>query len=505
MKILSVEQIREADAYTIKHEPIKSIELMERAANTCVEHIKHQYPKGQSFSVFCGKGNNGGDGLAIARLLHKGGYKVEVFELNHTQKASDDYNSNKRLLKALPISITEVSLVSDIGEIEPKTVIIDAILGSGLTRPLEGLLASVVNAINHTTNKVIAIDIPTGLFGEDNSKNNFSRVIRAKETLTFQFPKLSFLFPDSGVFVGDFQVLDIGIHPKYISQTKTKYSFTERGNIINLLKKRDKFSHKGTYGHALLVAGSYGKMGAAVLSAEAVLRAGAGLLTVHIPSCGYSIMQTALPEAMVEVDDTEKEITAIIFNKDFDVIGIGPGIGANDTTVKAFEDLLKQAKNPMVIDADALNILAQHQELLKLVPKNSILTPHPKEFERLVGKASKGFEQLDLQLAFAKKHNVYLILKGTYTAVATPNELVYFNSTGTAGMATAGSGDVLTGILTGLLAQRYTSQEAAILGVYLHGLAGELALDTMGEEAMIASDIIGNIGNAFLEIKKATE
>ncbi len=505
MKILSVEQIREADAYTIKKEPIKSVELMERAAIACVEHIMDSYPKGQLFSIFCGKGNNGGDGLAIARLLHQRGYKVEVFELNHSADSSDDYNSNKSLLKALPVSITEVNLVSDIGEIEPYTIIIDAILGSGITRPLDGLLASVVNAINHTANKVIAIDIPTGLFGEDNSRNNFSRIIKANETLTFQFPKLSFLFPDSGTYVGDFTVLDIGIHPTFINEVKTNYSFTKRSDVSRLLKSRDKFSHKGTYGHALLVAGSYGKIGAAVLSAEAVIRSGAGLLTTHIPSCGYQIMQTALPEAMVEVDTAEKEITSITLNKEYDAIGIGPGIGGDGTTVKAFEKLLKLTKRPMVIDADALNILASHQDLLKLVPENSILTPHPKEFERLIGKKSKGYEQLELQLAFAKKHKVYVVLKGTYTCISTPDGKVYFNSTGTSGMATGGSGDVLTGVITGLLSQRYTPLEAAITGVYIHGLAGELAAENIGDEAMIASDITGNLGNAFSEIKKATE
>lgn len=504
MKILSVEQIREADAYTIKNEPVSSVQLMERAASACVDYISGKYSKAQSFVIFCGKGNNGGDGLAIARQLHSNGYKVELFELNHTDKASNDYLLNKTLINELSIPITKVDLVSDVGLINPDSVIIDAILGSGLSRTLDGLLAAVVNTINHTTNTVISIDIPTGLFSEGNTKNSFSRVVKANETLTFQFPKLSFLFPESGSYVGEFKVLNIGIHKSFIEKANTDCFLTEQINISNILKKRERFSHKGTYGHALLVAGSYGKMGAAILAAKAVLRSGAGLLTVHIPKIGYDIVQTSLPEAMVEVDESKKHISSLDITKVYDSIGVGPGLGKEVSTINTFEELLKSTQKPMVIDADALNILSENHDLLKQVPKNSILTPHPKEFERLIGEPSIGLAQMNLQKEFSNKYGVYVLLKGAYTRISTPAGLVYFNSSGTTGLATAGSGDVLTGIITGLLAQKYSSFEAAVIGAYIHGLAGELAAKKMSDEAMMASDIIASIGSSFLELKKAT-
>lgn len=504
MKILTSQQIREADAYTIKHEPISSIDLMERASKACAGWFLEKLGRDRKYIIYCGMGNNGGDGLAIARMLANEGIVVTVNLVRHSEKQSEEHVINlKRLQEQGKVSIAEINSANDLQKINTSAVVIDAMLGSGLSKPVEGLIGDVVYHINSSGVMVIAVDIPTGLFGEDNSNNDRNVIVRADTTLTFQLPKLAMMFPENYEFVGEWEVLPIGLHPDFLGRVETPYHYLLGEDVRPAIKLRGKFSHKGTYGHALLLSGSYGKMGAAVLAAKASLRTGAGLLTVHLPKCGYEIMQTALPEAMVSIDEEKNFIGHPPKLSNYSAIGIGPGIGTHDDTANALKQLIQNANVPMVFDADAINILAENKTWIPFIQQGCILTPHPKEFERLVGKSSNSYERLQMQQEFASKYGIYLILKGAHTSIACPDGTCIFNSTGNPGMAKGGSGDVLTGIILGLLAQGYSSREAALLGVYLHGLAGDIAKEKHGEQAMLPSDIISGIGGAYLSVNKS--
>jgi hydroxyethylthiazole kinase-like uncharacterized protein yjeF len=503
MKILSTSQIREADAYTIAHEPIASIDLMERAASACANWIAERYSDGAILYFFCGTGNNGGDGLAIARILNNTKYyNIKFFVLRHSDKASPDFSTNlSRLAKSKNVDITDISEIAQLPELPETAVVIDALIGSGLSKPLSGLLADVVDHINKSkAETIISIDIPTGLFAEDNSANT-GKVIQADYTLTFELPKLAFLFPENAPFVGDWQVLPIGLSKEFIAQASTNYHYITEELILPLLKKLDKFSHKGTFGHALIIAGSKGKMGAAVMAAKSALRAGAGLVSAHIPNCGYTVLQSTVPEAMCETDANETHISGRIKTGNCNAVAVGPGIGNDPDTVRALKLLIQDTTINMVYDADALNIIAENKTWFPFLRGGSILTPHPKEFERLFGKSDNSFERLKLQREMAMKYGFYIVLKGAHTAIAFPDGTVYFNSTGNPGMATGGSGDVLTGIVCGLLAQGYKPYEASVLGVYLHGIAGDIAAEKMSEQGMTALDIIEGVGEAWKRLK----
>ncbi len=498
MKILSVDKIREADAYTIKNEPILSIELMERAASQLFFWITKRVDSTHSFKIFAGTGNNGGDGLALGRMLAAAGYEVEIYVVRYSDKTSADFQVNfKRAESTDGITIIDLKTISDFPEIGDEELVIDALFGSGLSRNITGFPAEVIKQINQSSAVKVAIDIPSGIFSDKSSISSENTIVRADYTLSFQFPKLAFMMPENDSFVGDWHILDIGLHPDYINRVQTNNFLTVKNDVAPLKKKRAKFSHKGTYGHALLIAGSYGKMGAAVLAAEACLRSGVGLLHVHIPKVGYQILQTALPEAMISLDRYENYFSELPDLGMFNAVGIGPGLGMEHQSQMALKLLIQEFKASMVFDADALNILSENPTWLAFLPAGSILTPHPKEFERLAGKWDNDFEKLEMQRAFAVRHNIYLILKGAYTSICTPDGKCYFNSTGNPGMATAGSGDVLTGIITGLLAQHYTPGQASVLGVYLHGLAGDIAAKKSGEEAMLAGDIVKAMGKAW--------
>jgi hydroxyethylthiazole kinase-like uncharacterized protein yjeF len=348
---------------------------------------------------------------------------------------------------------------------------------------------------------VIAIDIPSGLFGEDNRENDYDHVIRADYTLTFQFPFLSFFFDRNEPFVGKWRVHDIKLHPEAIEKTETDYQTIEKEQVARLLPSRNTFAHKGTFGHALVISGCYGMMGAALLAGESCLRAGTGLVTLHVPRFGYSIIQTGFPEALVSLDQSD-----ILFSEPpelspYSAIGIGPGIGCKQNTGKGLMMVLERAEVPLLIDADGLNLLSAHPEWLDLLPEGTILTPHPKEFDRLAGKSKDSYERHLKQREFAAKHKVIVVLKGAYTGIAAPDGQYWFNTTGNPGMATGGSGDVLTGLITGLLAQDVRPLDAAIMGVYLHGRAGDLAADELGQEALIAGDMVRKLGAAFKELR----
>lgn len=492
MKILNVKQIRALDAYTIENEPVSSLDLMERASKAFVRWFCEQFINTRPVAVFCGKGNNGGDGLAIARILSTNSYDVQVFVIEYTDNASADFQSNfVRLRDHLqPVSISANNALPTLAA---NVICIDALLGSGLSRPAEGLLANIIYSLNALPNKIVSVDIASGLY-TDKANQKGDPIIEPNFTVSFQLPKLAFMMPQNAKFVGSWHIVDIGLNEDFINATDTPYHYTDKLTAEKLIKPRDKFSHKGTFGHALLMAGSYGKMGAAVLSGKACLRSGVGLLTMHIPSCGYDIIQISIPEAMAVTDPDEKHLTEIMDLASYSAVGIGPGIGKEASTVKVIEKLLDNIKVPLIIDADALNILSENGHLLEKLPENTVLTPHPKEFQRVAGDSKDEFERLQTGIAFAKRYKVIICLKGANTAVILANGEVHFNSTGNPGMATGGTGDVLTGVVTSLLAQKYEPVQAAILGVYEHGLAGDRAAEVKGQSALIASDLVDNLG-----------
>ena len=500
MKFFTTAQIRQLDRYTIEHEPISSINLMERAADALYWKYLQAFPYQKPVYIFAGPGNNGGDALALARMLLNTGLNVKVALLSAGNLSSDCETNRQRLVDKYPDSLMEMKNEFVAPEIPKETMIIDGLFGSGLTRPLTGIFAEAVHWINESGCEVLAIDIPSGLQGEDNPDLSVP-VVKARYTFSLQFPKLSFFFAENAEFVGKWEVLEIGIHPKAISETGSYYAVLERPDIRQIIKTRPAFSHKGTFGHLLLLAGSKDMAGAAVLSAGGALRSGTGLVSVHSSECNRVIVQTAIPEAIFHSDKNQNMITEFPNLEKYSALAIGPGINTGAETAEMLSQLFAQLKSPCILDADALNIIAQNKDLLEKIPTGSILTPHPKEFERLFGPNHNSFERMQKAGEMAVKHQFTIIVKGAHTLIAQPDGQLIFNSTGNAGMATAGSGDVLTGILGSLLAQGYLPNEAAKLGVYLHGLAGNIALRNQSEESMIAGDIVENIGLAFKSLK----
>lgn len=502
MKLFTCQQIATLDKLTMMLEPISSIDLMERASERVADWITRKLGNIRTLWFFAGPGNNGGDALAVARLLAHKGFDCKVYLADFGKELKGDPANNlERLKEQNKVQLKRIDYESDIPDIPADVIVIDGLFGSGLTRPLEGLAAKIIKRINQAEATVISIDMPSGLRGEDNSENDLSAIIRADYTLTFQFPKISFLFPENHSFTGQWEVLPIDLSPDAIAQTESNYTYLTKELIAGKIKRRSKFAHKGTYGHALLIAGSYGKIGAAVLASRACLRSGVGLLTTHIPRLGYEILQNSVPEAMVSLDESDEVFTSLPDVDVFSAIGIGPGIDKKAATTDALQELLYAKPQYMVLDADALNILSENKQDIELLPENAILTPHPKEFERLVGASANSYERLQLQLQFSAQYRVIVVCKGAHSCITLPDGQVFFNSTGNPGMATGGSGDVLTGIILGLLAQGYPAKDVTLVGVYLHGLAGDLAALHLGQQAMIAGDIIEHMGEAFLQFE----
>lgn len=506
MKIFSSKQIRDWDTFTIQNEPIKSIDLMERASLTFVNWFLQKFQNtARPISIFCGQGNNGGDGLAIGRLLQQCFYNIEIFICKIGNTPSSDFFKNlQRLPDFQNIQIHEIEKGDDFPNFKSvasanEGIIIDAIFGSGLNRKVEGYWGELLEYLNQQNQTIVSVDIPSGVFA-DQPTEGIS--IYADYTFSFETPKLAFLFPENEDRIGAWFFDTIQLNPKFLDKTESPFFYLEKKYVRGILKTRKKFSHKGTYGHALIIAGGYGKVGAAILATQAALRTGAGLVSTHAPKCAYTLLQTTTPEAMVSIDEHDLYFSKTPNLEKYNAIGIGCGIGMGAVTASALEDFLKKIKTPIVLDADALNIISQNKKWISDIPNDSILTPHPKEFERLLGKTKNNFERNQLQRNFSQKNQLYIILKGANTCITTPQGHCYFNSTGNPGMATGGSGDVLTGILTSLLAQGYNSLETSILGVYLHGLTGDLALSNeVSQESLLASDLVSNIGKGWNEIR----
>ncbi|MCU0435251.1 MAG: NAD(P)H-hydrate dehydratase [Bacteroidia bacterium] len=500
MKLLSTAQIREADAYTIAHEPIASVALMERAAAACVPHISELVNVHETVYVVCGNGNNGGDGLVIARHLQAKGYQVIVLLVKAAVTDSADFAHHLNLLRQTEVQIIEWNSIRDYdltAHVQP--VVVDAIFGSGLNREPDGVAAAAIEMMNAAQSRIISVDIPSGLFGDDNRGNKLRYVANAAYTLTFHQPKAALLFAETGRYAGVVRVIDIGLHRGYIDAAPTPYTLLTPDEIQPLLRSRAVFSHKGSYGHALLCAGSRGKTGAAVLAVNAALRSGCGLVTALVPQMAESILHTAAPEAMLQQSEAA-EICAgrVRHTEKFTAAGFGPGWGTAPETAQLLKQWLQEAPCPTVLDADALNILAENKTWLAFLPPGTLLTPHPGEFDRLAGAHTSAHERFLSQLEFSRRFNCYVVLKGAYTSITTPDGRAFFNTTGNAGMAKGGSGDVLTGLITGLRARGYDALQAAVLGVYLHGKAGDIAAAAQSQEAMKAGDIIEALPGAFL-------
>ena len=503
MKIFSAEQVYAADKFTIEKQRITSDELMERAAVQIFNWI-HKRMQGAPVKIhlFCGIGNNGGDGIALARHLFEHGYNMATYVVNYSKTRSKDFLINLERLKDRKIWPEFLDSKCKFPEIGRDDIIVDAIFGIGLNRAPDDWVLKLMDNLNKTEAFILSVDIPSGLY-TDRVPADKNAVIKANFVLSFQAPKLVFFLPETGIYSNQWEVLDIGLAPEYLTTTDTEYELIGKNEVLPFYIPREKFSHKGTYGHVLIIGGSKGKIGAVQLAARACLNSGSGLVTAYVPECGYVPLQTSLPEAMV-LTGGEDVISKIEFDIVPNAIGIGVGLGTDETTIKAFGNFLEGNKTALVIDADGLNILAKKKALLKKLPEQTVLTPHPKELERLVGKWKDDFDKLEKTKTFSEKYNCIVVIKGAHTVTIYDGK-GYVNTTGNPGMATAGSGDVLTGVIAGFLAQGYEPLKATLFGVYHHGRAGDIAVDQTGYQSLIASDIIDGIGMAFIDLFKMPE
>lgn len=498
MKILTAEQIRKIDAETIEREGISSLTLMKRAATAFTNFFMTRCPdKKQEILILAGTGNNGGDALVVARLLHQSGYKVKVSIVDQDSRYSEDCAHNLRRAKGEHIPCNVILSKQDIPVMERFDLLIDGIFGTGLSREVEGIAALVIEAINKSGRPVYSIDLPSGLFMDRST----SFAVRTTVTVTFQIPKLALFLPENGDYTGELQIVDIGLNAGAIAEAGSDMEYAVKETVVPLLKPLYRFAHKGTQGHTLLVGGSLGKCGSLCLAAKAALRTGCGLVTSFLPRCGTSVMQSVVPEAMVLEDRDAEHITEISYPIDPDAVGIGPGMGQHDDTAQALAAFLTGYRGALVIDADGLNILSRHPEWFSLLVPGTILTPHPKELERMIGSWCDDFEKIEKARLFARRYGVVIVVKGAYSLIIDSDHL-YVNSSGTPALATAGSGDVLTGMIASLLAQGYKPMDAARVGVYLHGLTADLSQKTIDPRSFMAGDIISHIGAAYQSIEK---
>lgn len=499
MKIFTNDDIRQIDRYTIDEDGVTASELIQRVAEGVVCEITARWSTSRPVTVFAGPGNNGADALAVAHLLIEQGYDPEIylFNIKGNSLNRECRDRRDRLIATGRARLIEIIDSMEQPELTRQHVVVDGLFGSGLRAPLTGGFMTLVRDINDSGADIVAIDIPSGLFADWNPSTISRNVVHASLTCAIQFPRLSFFIADNADIVGRVKVIDIGLSRSAIRNTPTKYHLVEAHDIHNVLRQRTDFSSKNDYGNGLIVAGSYGMMGAAVLAASGALRAGIGRLLVHSPRCGFNIMQTAVPEAMYHPDKNEIVVTDLTMTRQYSAIGIGPGLGTADPTVMAVESLIRHYKHPIVIDADALNCVARRPTMLSALTPGSIITPHAGEFDRLFGKQASAEARLLKASEVARQYNIIVVLKGHYTATLRPDGKIFFNSSGNPGMATPGAGDVLTGIITGLLAQGYPPEIAAVAGVYIHGAAGDIATRDLGSYSVTASDIATSVAPAL--------
>lgn len=505
MKLFTNEQIRTIERSTIETEGVLPAEIIERVAEGVADEIASRWRPSKPTIVFAGPGNNGADALASARLLYERGFRpsVYLFNIGGDKLSVECIAARDRLLQSTPdIDFIEVTSRFTPPEISQSHLVVDGLFGAGLREELRGGFMSLVQYINEEHPTVVSIDLPSGMFGDWNPRIVNRNTIHATLTLAIQFPRLCFFMEDNAELVGEWKTIDVGLSQQAISSLPAEFCLVEKRDIHRRLRRRKEFCSKADFGSAILYAGSYGMMGAAQLAARGALRGGVGKLTVCAPKCGYQILQTTVPEALYRNNRGDMILTEIHPERDFSAIAIGPGIGTNEITVKALEDFLSAIDKPVVLDADALNCIALRPAMLNTIPILSVLTPHAGEFDRMFGPQPSSEARLRKAIEMAKFYNIIIILKGRYTAIVRPDGKIYFNSSGCPGMATAGSGDVLTGLLTAMMAQGYPAEIASIIAVYIHGVAGEMAQAKQGEYGVTAGDIADNIGPAILETMK---
>lgn len=511
----TVEQTRLCEQHTMSSEPITSLDLMERAGTCCARHLTEfiQQNRFKQIFIFCGTGNNGGDGLVIARKLRQtaptDNIPVTVILCQKPEaKYSPEMSTNLSRWNDIADKSTQAETIifnpEEFPAIPDSSLIIDAIFGIGLSRPAIGVHAEAIRAINASDAFTIAIDTPSGLFCDRHTPHE-NDIVMANATLSIQFQKLAFLTAEAFPFYGTVHVVEIQMTPPQTLACARELITTQM--VANMLKERNPYANKGNFGHGLLIAGCDNMPGAAVLASKAALRGGIGKLTVHTAGTATLVLPTVLPEAILHKDPDSLVVSDLDWStlqSNINAIAIGPGLGTHRKTFTLIKDILDTVNAPVILDADALNMLAENKTWMAYLPQNSILTPHLKEFDRLAGPSANDFERIEKAREFAKRYNIILVLKGHHTVITMPDENQFFNTTGNAGMATAGSGDVLTGILLALMAQGYNPAESAIIGVFVHGLSGDLYCQDKSSVSLIASDLTDNIGKAFHQLEQFT-
>ena len=505
MKIYTATEIKQVESHAFEHESIQPIDLMERAASTICEEIKSKWGTETSIKVFAGSHNNGGDALAVSRMLAQCGYNLEVFLFNTNGHLTPECEINRdRLVATCPqVTFHEISTKIDLPKITKDDLIIDGLFGVGLNGSINGSYTLLIKFLNNSEGTIISIDIPSGMHCEDNSQTLSHQIVHADYTFSLHAVKPAFLLADCQQYIGKCKILDIGLENNTHPDIKTRYTLDEEDEMRELIKPRNPFGNKGTFGHGLLIAGSYGMAGAAIIAAQATLKSGIGKLTIHTPAANNTILQTSVPQAVIHHDEDNYVFTTAEYGEEYQAVAIGPGIGQKKETAVALMEQITHTLKPLVIDADGLNILSNHKGWMQQLPKNSILTPHPKELSRLFGETTSDYGMLCIAREEAQRLQIFIICKNHYTAICCPDGHIYFNTTGNSGMATAGTGDALTGILLSLLSQGYTARDACRLGCYIHGLAGDIAAEKLTEEGMTVMDLINEIPSAIKELKNS--
>lgn len=503
MKLFTNDEIRAIERQTLQQEAITSMTLIEHVGEAAASEISARYRPTRRTVVFAGPGNNGADALLTAHQLSQRGFKPVVYLFNIGGNAlKPDCKKARDILatKSPEVELHIIVKTFDTPDLGPGDLVIDGLFGSGLREPLAGGFMSLVRYINESGAKVVSLDVPSGMFAEWNHQGQERNIVHATLTLAVQFPRIAFFFAENADIVGQWKLLDVGLNKEIAEKTKSNFHLIEDTEVKSLLRKRPAFCSKADFGSALLVAGRYGMAGAAVLAAMGALRAGTGKLTVYGPQCIMPIVQNSVPEALFESDDDKLRLTSVSVEHEYSSIGIGPGLGNAEVTVGAVEALLQRSRQPLVIDADALNCIAHRPSMLKIIPRFSVLTPHAAEFDRIFGEQKSEETRLIKALEVSRHYNIMILLKGHFSKLVRPDGKVYINSSGCAAMATAGSGDVLTGIITGLIAQGYKPEVSALIGAFIHGRAGEIAAAENGTYGTVASDIAKATGRAIEDI-----
>lgn len=504
MKLFTNDNIRAIERYSIEHDGVTEYDLVDRVAEGVVSEINSRWRPNKHTVIFAGPGNNGADALAVARRLAETGFKPSVYLFNiggNKLSATCRRYRDELLSSWSSIAFSEVVSRFTIPEINSSTLVIDGLFGSGLRDQLTGGFMALVRYINESNASVVSIDVPSGLFADWNGNSLSRNIVHADLTLCVQFPRISFFLSDNAEIVGEWKILDIGLSREAIASTPTNFHLVEEVEVKRLLRRRTEFCSKADFGSCRIIAGRYGMAGASVLACRGAIRSGVGKVTLHAPQCAFEVIQSSVPEALFEADRDKIMLTDAHTSHRYDAEGIGPGLGTDDMTVNAVESYLKNiAQRPVVIDADAINCMAIRPSMLNHVPQLSVLTPHAGEFDRLFGEQSTAESRLIKAIDVSAYHNILILLKGRYTALVRPDGKVYFNSSGSPALATAGSGDVLTGVITSLMAQKYKPEVSALLGAYIHGVAGELAAEDHGQYGVTASDVALCIGKAIKRI-----